>query len=302
MDPADDAIHQCVFECVLELPTSCLTQVMDLFASGISILVLLIVSISGLGDSIQAQPCAASMAWKLGIPRTMAVFLGGKWWWTMMSHDEPSSFWLAYFQRNPSLYVFGWTERWKKTTHKKRVPSETPIFAWWNLFFFGALLQDLRHPREKEQLSPEIVLIFGSIGVCFDLISFWGPLALQVFYKFHDGSPFAQAWKWKLNAHSNKNSRLSAANVFCWFTEGIVAAQPRETIDASPLLFARQTGDGAGACAAKSLERIHHSEIQHATQSMVQWHRKNIHFIPGFYGFSCAKTRFMIWFNMVRND
>jgi len=43
--------------------------------------------------------------------------------------------------------------------------------------FFGALLQDLRHPREKEQLSPEIVLIFGSIGVCFDLISFWGPLA-----------------------------------------------------------------------------------------------------------------------------
>jgi hypothetical protein len=108
--------------------------------------------------------------------------------------------------------------------------------------FFGALLQDLRHPRGKEQLSPEIVLIFGSIGVCFDLISFWGHLALQNI--FHDGSPFA-AWKWKLNAHSNTNLAFGC-NVFCWFTEGIVAAQPREIIDASPLLFARQVRQSRG--------------------------------------------------------
>lgn len=55
-------------------------------------------------------------------------------------------------------------------------------------------MKDLRHPREKEHLSPEIVLIFGSIGVCFDLISFWG------FYRwglhsilsgYGEGSPMA---------------------------------------------------------------------------------------------------------------
>lgn len=55
-------------------------------------------------------------------------------------------------------------------------------------------IEDLRHPHEKEQLSPEIVLIFGSIGVCFDLISFWG------FYRwglhsiltgYGEGSPMA---------------------------------------------------------------------------------------------------------------
>ena len=90
----------------------------------------------------------------------------------MMNHDEASRFWLAHFQRNPSLYV----DRKMKHNNKQLGPSETPMTPD-ETCFFGALLQDLRHPREKEQLSPEIVLIFGSIGVCFDLISFWGPLA-----------------------------------------------------------------------------------------------------------------------------
>ena len=50
--------------------------------------------------------------------------------------------------------------------------------------FFGSKdPKDLAHPREKERLqSPLLVLIFGFIGVCFDLISFWGTLAVADFF------------------------------------------------------------------------------------------------------------------------
>ena len=52
------------------------------------------------------------------------------------------------------------------------------------------------------------------------------------------------------------------------FTEGIVAAQEKQSMHPPYCLHVKC--DRAGACAAKSLERIHHSEIQHATQSMAQ--------------------------------
>ena len=47
--------------------------------------------------------------------------------------------------------------------------------------FFLKHPEDLEHPREKDRLqSPLLVLIFGFLGICFDLISFWGTLALQI--------------------------------------------------------------------------------------------------------------------------
>lgn len=59
-------------------------------------------------------------------------------------------------------------------------------------------VHDLAHPQEKEMLqSPLLVLIFGFIGVCFDLISFWGfyrwgfHSILAGGYGYGDGSPMA---------------------------------------------------------------------------------------------------------------
>ncbi|CAK8996574.1 unnamed protein product [Durusdinium trenchii] len=35
-------------------------------------------------------------------------------------------------------------------------------------------INDLTHPHEGEKLTPQIVLLFGLVGICVDLLSFWG--------------------------------------------------------------------------------------------------------------------------------
>lgn len=246
MDPADYAIHQCVFECVLELPTSCLTQVMDLFASGISILVLLIVSISGLGDSIQAQPCAASMAWKLGIARTMAVFFG---WKMMMNHDEPwwtIKFLASLFSEKPISVCFWMDRKMKKQQQiKDESPPKLRFLPDETCFFLVQISSGFEAPAwERTTITRDCAdlwlhrglfrldLLLGTLGTATKTNSMMGHPLLK---------PGNGSWM-----HTATKSWFSAASVFCWFTEGIVAAQPRETIDACPLLFARQVRQSRG--------------------------------------------------------
>ena len=77
-------------------------------------------------------------------------------------------------------------------------------------------VHDLEHPREKDRLqSPLLVLIFGFLGICFDLISFWG------FYRwglhgllnggyggFGEGSPMASPMA--VNDAMSPSSRIIA--------------------------------------------------------------------------------------------
>eukprot|EP00434_Breviolum_minutum_P030420 symbB.v1.2.026904.t2/scaffold2726.1/size72210/2 len=77
-------------------------------------------------------------------------------------------------------------------------------------------VHDLEHPREKDRLqSPLLVLIFGFLGICFDLISFWG------FYRwglhgllnggyggFGEGSPMASPMA--VNDAMSPSSRIVA--------------------------------------------------------------------------------------------